>query len=105
MPTVMTVNIDDIDSAFVENLKKDFAHAAVEIRLQEQPGTASSFSESDFWNIIKMLDWTQEENDDKVIAPAVDFLATQPLSHIYRFFDILSENIIFKYYHINRNNG
>lgn len=93
MTTVMTVNIDDIDTKFVETLKRDFAHAAVEIRLQEQPDRSSSFTEADFWGTINLLDWTKEGDDSKVIAPVVAFLAQQPLSHIYRFSDILSEKL------------
>jgi len=44
MTTVLTVNIDDLDTKFVEDLKRDFAHAAAEIRLQEQPDSAASFT-------------------------------------------------------------
>ena len=33
MTTVLNINIDDLDTKFVENLKRDFAHAAVEMRL------------------------------------------------------------------------
>jgi|GEM_PF-3047602 len=55
MTTVLTVNIDDLDTKFVEDLKRDFAHAAAEIRLQEQPDSAASFTTSDFWNTIGLL--------------------------------------------------
>ena len=92
MTTVLTVNIDDIDTKFVDDLKRDFAHAAVEIRLQEQPDSAASFTISDFWNTIALLDWRDEE-DAKVIEPVVNYLAQQPLAHIYRFSDILSEKL------------
>ena len=44
MTTVLNINIDDIDTKFVENLKRDFAHAAVEIRLQEQFNRSLTFS-------------------------------------------------------------
>ena len=93
MTTVLTVNIDDLDIKFVENLKRDFAHTAAEIHLQEQPDSAASFTTSDFWNAIELLDWTDEEDDAKVIEPLVDCLAQQPLAHIYRFSDILSEKL------------
>lgn len=93
MTTVLTVNIDDLDTKFVEALKRDFAHTAAEIRLQEQPNSATSFTTSDFWHTIGLLDWTNEEDDAKVIKPMVDYLARQSLSHIYRFSDILSEKL------------
>jgi hypothetical protein len=93
MTTIMTVNIDDIDTKFVETLKRDFAHAAVEIRLEVQPNQSPSFTEADFWDTINMLDWTKDGDDSKVVEPIVVFLAGQPLSHIYRFSDILSEKL------------
>lgn len=93
MTTVLTVNIDDIDTKFVEDLKRDFAHAAAEIRLQEQPDSAASLTTSDFWNMMGLLDWSKEEEEAKVIEPVVDYLSQQPLAHIYRFSDILSEKL------------
>ena len=93
MTTVMTVNMDDLDTKFVENLKRDFAHAALEIRVQEQPDHSSTFTAADFWNAIGMLDWTKEGDDAKVVEPVVAYLAQQPLSHVYRFSDILSEKL------------
>ncbi|MCY7329170.1 MAG: DUF4240 domain-containing protein, partial [Saprospiraceae bacterium] len=93
MTTVLTVNMDDLDTKFVEDLKRDFAHAAVEIRLQEQPDSAASFTTSDFWNTIGLLDWTNEEEDANVMELVIDYLSRQPLAHIYRFSDILSEKL------------
>jgi Protein of unknown function (DUF4240) len=93
MTTIVTVNVDDIDSKFVEDLKRDFAHAAVEIRVQDQPGLSSTFTETDFWKAIGLLDWKNEEDDDKIVESLIVFLADQPLSHIYRFSDLLSEKL------------
>lgn len=93
MPTVLKINVDDIDAKFVEELKKEFAHADVEIRLQTQADLPALFTESDFWKAIDMLDWSQEDDDAKVVEPLVTFLAEQPLSDIYRFSDILSEKL------------
>ncbi|MBL7802911.1 MAG: DUF4240 domain-containing protein [Saprospiraceae bacterium] len=93
MTTVLKINIDDLDSGFVENLKRDFAHAAVEIRLQEQTEGALAFTEADFWRAIALLDWEKEGDDERVAEPLINFLAEQPISHIYRFSDILSEKL------------
>jgi hypothetical protein len=93
MTTVLTVNIDDIDNKFVENLKREFAHTEAEIRLEGQIGSAESFTTEDFWNTISLLDWTSEGDDPKVVEPVVAYLASQPLSHIYRFSDILAEKL------------
>ena len=93
MQTVLNINIDDIDAKFVEKLKHDFAHADVEIRLQEQQDRILPFTETDFWNALEMLDWAQEEDDEKVVEPLIAFLADRPISHIYRFSDILAEKL------------
>ncbi|MCA0237843.1 MAG: DUF4240 domain-containing protein [Bacteroidetes bacterium] len=93
MTTVLNINVDDIDSQFVESLKRDFAHASVEIRLQEQTDAASAFTDAAFWKAIDLLDWTDEGDDLKVVEPLVTFLSGLPISHIYRFSDLLSEKL------------
>ncbi|TAK44967.1 MAG: DUF4240 domain-containing protein [Saprospiraceae bacterium] len=93
MPTVMTVNVDDMDASFVEELKREYAHAAVEIKVQDRPYCAPSFTVDDFWKAIALLDWLQEGDDDRVVEPVVAYLVVQPLSHLYRFFDILAEKL------------
>lgn len=93
MTTILNMNIDDMDTQFVENLKRDFAHAAVEIRVQEQPEGAAVFSEANFWEAINLLNWSKEGDDELVVAPLIDFLKDQPLAHIYRFSDLLSEKL------------
>lgn len=93
MTTVLTVNIDDIDNKFVETLKRDFAHAEAEIRLEGQTEHPESFTTDDFWNTIHLLDWTNDGDDAKVVKLVVDHLSGLPLSHIYRFSDILAEKL------------
>ncbi len=93
MQTVLNINIDDIDTKFVEKLKRDFAHADVEIRLKEQKDRTPPFLETDFWDVIEMLDWTQEDDDEKIVEPLIAFLADRPISHIYRFSDMLAEKL------------
>lgn len=93
MPNVLNLNIDEIDAQFIDLFKRDFAHAELEIRLQEQPGQATPFTENDFWKAIELLDWSQEDEDKKVVEPLIAFLAASPIAHIYRFADILSEKL------------
>jgi len=93
MTTVLNINMDDIDTKFVESLKRDFAHASVEIRLDEQFENAASFREADFWKCMEMLDWNHESDDADVIEPLISFLTDQSIAHIYRFSDVLSEKL------------
>ncbi len=95
MSTILNINVDDIDTKFVENLKRDFAHAAMEIRLQDPQSTNPVFSENAFWAAIEMLDWGQDGDDDKTVEPLVEFLSGQTIAVIYRFADILSEKLWF----------
>jgi hypothetical protein len=78
MTTVLNINVDDIDTKFVESLKRDFAHAEVEIRLQEQIGHLPTFTDAHFWKAINMLDWDMEGDDEKVTEPLINFLSEQP---------------------------
>lgn len=93
MQTVLNVNIDEIDTKFIERLKRDFAHADVEIRLHEQPDQYPSFTDTDFWAAIALLDWSKEDDDEQVVEPLVSFLADSPLPSIYRFSDLLAEKL------------
>lgn len=44
-----------------------------------------------FWKIIKMLDWSNEGNDDKVLAPVIQYLSEQPDEEIFDFENIMSK--------------
>lgn len=93
MESVVNINIDEIDAQFIEKLKRDFAHADVEIRLQDYPDQYLSFTETDFWSAINLLNWSEVPNDEKVVRPLIDALAEKPIPAIYRFSDILAEKL------------
>ncbi len=44
-----------------------------------------------FWKIIKMLDWSNEGNDDKVLAPVIQYLSEQSDEEIFDFENIMSK--------------
>ncbi|WP_315115762.1 DUF4240 domain-containing protein [uncultured Clostridium sp.] len=44
-----------------------------------------------FWKIIKMLDWSSEGNDDKVLAPVIQYLSEQSDEEIFEFENIMSK--------------
>lgn len=51
MTTILTVNIDDIDNKFVEPLKRDFAHAEAEIRVEgESAHNYETYSNKEGWS-------------------------------------------------------
>ncbi len=50
-------------------------------------------SQEKFWDIIDMLNWDEEGNDDAVIAPAVQYLAERSEAEICAFQEILAEKL------------
>jgi hypothetical protein len=52
-------------------------------RLPQEP--KEMMAEDTFWSIIDRLDWNHEGNDDKVLAPAIEFLASVSRRDICRF--------------------
>ena len=67
MTAVLTMDIQELNTQFVEDLKHQFAHSDVEIRVHERPNAASAFTLNDFWHIIEKLDWSKEGDDDAVV--------------------------------------
>jgi hypothetical protein len=49
--------------------------------------------EDEFWNVIAMLDWKYEGDDEKVAERATNYLARRSDEDIYRFYDILSKRL------------
>jgi Protein of unknown function (DUF4240) len=94
MTAVLKMNIQELDTRFVENLRHQFAHSEIEIRVHEASAVAqTTLTIKDFWAILATLDWSQESDDMAVIAPVVKLLAERPLAHIYRFADRLAEKL------------
>jgi hypothetical protein len=91
MTAVLKMKVEELNATFVAHLQQEFAHSGLEIRVHEQPDTASFFTNEDFWHIIESFDWENKENN--VILPAIQILETQSLAHIYRFNDMLSEKL------------
>jgi Protein of unknown function (DUF4240) len=91
--TVLNVQLNDLNSQLIQALKLQFGKsAAVEIRLVQPIIEEKLFTETSFWHLISLLDWSQEE-DAAIIAPAIQFLEAQSLAHIYRFSDMLSKKL------------
>ena len=93
MSTVLKINVQELDNKFVENLKKEFADSELEIYVHDQAEPVPAFTDDDFWQLIDLLDWSDEADDAKIVGPVVTALEQQPLPQIYRFLDILSEKL------------
>lgn len=49
--------------------------------------------EDEFWNVIAMLDWKHEGDDERVMRRATRYLAKKSDEDIYLFYDILSKRL------------
>lgn len=75
--TTLNINIDSLNASFVDGLKKQFGSVDLEIHIHKRP--ENWLTEAGFWGIIDSFDWSQPDDDQAVLKPAVDKLATMPL--------------------------
>jgi hypothetical protein len=93
MTTVLTVNLNDLSTQFIQDLRAKFDNKAqIEIRVQEQKQGEGLLSDAQFWNVIDALDWSKKKQTE-IIAPAVAMLAAMPIANIYLFKDYVAEKL------------
>ena len=92
--TRISIPLSKMNEQFIEELKKKYpGHVRLDIQVVETE-KIPNFSEADFWKVIGMLDWShEEEDDDAVLAPAVDYLSALEPAAILLFEDILAEKL------------
>ena len=93
MTTVLKINTRDLNNSMLEDLKDRFGDAELEIRVHDVPDAAGVMKEEEFWGLIGMLDWSDPEDNDRVIEPVVETLSRMPVAWIYQFYDTLSEKL------------
>ncbi len=86
------VSVDNLSDNFLENIKEHYPHAELEIKVKA-PEAFEGLTEKAFWDIIACLDWTDSDDDEAIIAPAVKILSEKPLRYIYEFQDLLSAKL------------
>jgi hypothetical protein len=69
--------------AFEEEVRKQQEIFERRRRLPQMP--KKMMSEEEFWEVISLLDWKQQGNDDKVLAPAIKALASKSKIAIRQF--------------------
>jgi len=93
MTTVLKINLDELNPILIEDLKKQFGKADVEIHVREAGASADVLTEERFWEIIALFDWSDEEDNEAVMEPAVEVLSKMSIASIYQFQDTLSEKL------------
>jgi hypothetical protein len=89
MTTVLRVNMDDIDEKLLKEWKAQYGSSMVELRILDDVNEEESLTETEFWDIIDTFDWVQDEEED-ILEPAQNHLATLPIEKIQQFQDILA---------------
>jgi Protein of unknown function (DUF4240) len=93
MTTILKVNIADLSTQFIRELRHKFEkNAQIEIRVEEQQRGEDLLSDAQFWQIIDLLDWSKKDYAE-TLAPAVTALSKMPIACIYLFKDKLSEKL------------
>jgi Protein of unknown function (DUF4240) len=93
MATILKVNIHDLNSQFFYDLGQKISDAVeIEIRIPEKKSKIEIFSDTDFWHIISLFDWSKKESAE-IMAPAIKKLAAMPVVNIYLFADKLAEKL------------
>lgn len=93
MTAVLKMNVQELDTKFVEDLKHQFSSSEVEIYVHEKSTARSTLTRNDFWELIGQLDWSKEGDDAAVVEPLIQLLEKRPLAHLYRFEALLAEKL------------
>jgi len=93
MQTAVKMPLRALNPAVIRDLQEKYPEAEMHIVMAGAPDEATPMNEERFWNIVSLLDWSKEGNDDAVIEPAVRELSRLPESAIRSFYDLLSEKL------------
>lgn len=92
--TTHHLKLKELDEKFIRELQTEYRNEDAEIVIHVHSRPAGEIlSEETFWEIIDLLDWDQEGDDEAVLEPVVAHLAKLPVSLIYQFLDKLSEKL------------
>jgi hypothetical protein len=92
MAVKIKLPLRSLNEAVIKDLQEKYPEAEVSVEVHADKNR-SPLSEEYFWEIIDLLDWGKEDDDDAVIEPAVAHLAGGPVRHIFEFADLLSEKL------------
>lgn len=92
MNTAVRLPLKAASPAVVKDLLRKYPNAEMHI-VTKDDSAAPAMNEDRFWEIISLLDWSKEGNDDAVIEPAIRKLASLPEAAIRSFYDLLSEKL------------
>jgi hypothetical protein len=92
MTQTIKIPLRSLNETVIRDLQEKYPEAEISVDLN-QDHLKSPLSNARFWEIIDLLDWEKEGDDDAVLAPALERLAQEPVRHIFEFADLLSEKL------------
>ena len=92
MHTAVKLPLKSLNPILVKDLQRKYPNAEMHI-VTKDADESPTMNEDRFWDIIALLDWSKEGNDDAVIEPAIRNLASLPEAAILSFHDLLSEKL------------
>jgi len=92
MTTAIKLPLRSLSESVIQDLKEKYPEAEISVELHQDRNKAP-LSEAHFWEIISLLDWNKEGDDNAIIEPAIARLAAGPVRHIFEFADMLSEKL------------
>ena len=92
MTATYQIKTQALNEQFIQDLREKYGETDLEIRVKAGFRT-DILSDTQFWHIISLLDWSKTGNNEAVIAPVVAYLVQLPVSFIYQFEDKLSEKL------------
>lgn len=92
MGNTIKIPLRNVDADMFQDLQEKYPDAELNIEIgQHRPD--GLLTEQRFWELIDLLDWNEEGDDDAVAAPLVNALAALPVRQIFDFADILSQKL------------
>ncbi len=92
MTAAIKIPLHSVSQEVIRDLQEKYPEAMLHVELRNQH-LREGLSESRFWELIALLDWSEEDDDEAVVEPLVAALAKSPVRHIYEFEDLLSEKL------------
>lgn len=89
---VYKLRIKELNPDFVKELQTKFGDAEVELRVYPTASETPGLTDGDFWHVISLLDWDQEENE-AILEPALNFLSQKSESNIQQFQEMLAQKL------------
>lgn len=92
MTNIIKLPLRNVTQDTLRDLQEKYPNAEVQISLEE-PQLDGLLTEDQFWDLIALLDWSKEGDENAVVEPLVSALAAGPVRQIYDFADILSQKL------------